>query len=754
MLDEKTRITLKILNSLFNDAGTYTYSIVAPLEDNRHILQHLDDVSNIDRPALTYKMYVNGEFLSEGDVVVTNTVDEFEFYLKSGKSAIANILKSSYLDSDMNGLSWGDNPDGLQGINATAGKIYPEVNFTIFPIATPDEVFNKWDCALNELWGYASTGYVRPPRGTVSTPESKNFSPCVFVHYLMRRIVQGLGVPLLRNDADLIPDFNRVCIFAPRDIPYRTAIFGSRQTGWTYKYSGIDKEYKLWLPHIPASTFLRHLRDSFNLSFYFAPLRHELKIIHVDTIFSEPVVDLTHLYVADSEQPSLPKAGWAFQNSGEGSETMTDAEIEAAFEIHPANDTEDAKAQVDADTSDSKLYFKTADSGRYFSFETIDDNDSITDKLWATSPIEVKFGSITYDASFSTNNPTSFGDEGNGLKEYSVVGTTGNVIIEKFIFDEISGFINRNVVIEYITAKASAPVSMKIDVCTVNSFGVLTVIGSTSIQVSNTDYKEYVYAPDRRGDYVWQWRYIHQHVTISLSKTQVELNEHARLLIQFSVINAPGIAIGMIVDQRDWYEYTPMAAYIDAPENDFHEMNPLSNAYIGDQSSDSEIEERSHGAKMSFVVTRPMNNRFFQMPYADIGAEKEQKEYAMFAARGYINDERNEGVSAPFANPDVLDKYGKDYTSRLTPSVAPELSLRWVGEKGLVKQLFPKTVLWHLHTRRECVKMMKLSVADLVGLDLHNRIKIGNNLYFIDSIDVPIDAKNGLGLSTVTLYAL
>ena len=752
VLDPDIKFTLKILNPLFCDQGTFTHPISAPLEPNRHIFEHADQEDMVGKPAYKFKMYIGGSFFAEGDAVITDTVDQFEFYLKSGKSAIANVLKKSYLDESINQFSWGENPNGLDGINASAGKIYPESPFFIAPIAGRDEIFNKWDSAYNGLLGYTETGYVRPPRGEVKSTDSKNFSPMVYVSYIIRRMIQGMGFVLVRNDSAQLPDFNRIGIFAPKDIPYRTSIWGTRQTGWSYKYSGLDRYFKYWMPHITVSTFIKDLRSRFNLAVYFSPLKAEAKIIHLDKIFDEPVIDLTSRFIEDEAVPPIPNTGVKFENSGESTEVMTNAQIEESFEIHPATNVDDIIAQIEADLTKTKLYFKAADTGRYYTYESVEHNETSIDKFYFTT-FEETLGTTTY-CLFDLVNPTESTE--NPQVEFSATGTSSNVLIKSFVFPVLSGKVNHNLFINDLMLKATASCSVKIQVSAVTSTGIKTILGSETITVDNTEYKEYVYALDPRGEMNWVWIIKQRDITVLLDISETLVSSAIRLLVEVYLVSSPGVTCYMMLDQRFWPDWPIPYAYIDTPSSDIFEMNPIANAEFGNTNDDvdAEVTTFSPSGLVPFLVKKSMNRYYFQMPYADISTEAEQKNWVYVVNRGFITDEMGQGGTAPFASPDVVDRYGKEYVTRLTTNVTPLLSLRWEGEKGLVKQLFRNSVPWILNFRRDVVKRMNLSTDDLNDLDLHNRIKIYNKLYFIYQISVPVNARTGLDVSTVDLITI
>jgi len=739
VLDNKSVLNLKIYNPLFNDMGTFSYPISAPLEPNRAIFEHLDQIDNIKKQSLTFKMWLNGDFFMEGDVVITNTVDRFEFYLKSGKSAIANTLKNSYLDESINGASWGENPDGITTINASAGKIYPESNFTVAPVAGSNEVFNQWDVTKNQLKGYSTDA--------LSILDlTLHFSPMVYVAYLINKIINGLGYSKVRDDSDDIPDFKRISIFSPRKKPYAT-IIGSIDipfyyTGPIYDITTFALQYKHWLPHVTISEFIKDLKDRFNIALYWDTLLYNAEVIHLDKILNEAGDDISHLLVKYDEVPVLSNVGLTFTNPGSDKEIYSTPEVYANYSILPVNSVTDAMLQVKGHKEESFIGFKTPDN-RLWTSKIEDYNDS------STSEFFLRNKGITETKTDS--------DSGN-IYEYSALGTTADVVLKSFKVEMYSGRLINHIYFKNIVIKATAAATLKIKLY-INHVrdggtqgGTITTsegLGSVNVPITNDDFFGDP-VQNMWGD--WVTLPIYKDITFLISRSSRELGSADYLTIDFCISNSPGITMTMAVDDRpDDNVFVLPSVFFDSNISELVEINPLATYIAGNTDYDSEITEISPGGKIPYMVKKWMDYYKFQMPYVDIDLAEKPTDFAYMMTRGFINDEFSQSKYAPFACHDVVDIYGAEYTSRLTVNQSPQMSLRWEAEKGLVNSCFKNTVPWHLLYRRPLKGVFQFSQRDLQR-KLYKPISIKNQTCIISSISVAIDIYGNIKPSTVEMF--
>ena len=723
-LTPKTKIQLTINNPLFNRAGTFTYSISAPKEANLAIFGHVNNEDNLKPVNLPFTLLFHGELFAEGLAVVTNTVDSFEFYLKSGKSAVANLLKSSYLDESINGFSWGENNDGIAGINNSMGKIYPESNFTVTPVATSDTVYNQWDWDLNGLTYYTlAEGQFR--KRLTKDADNYRISPVVFINYLINRMIKGLSLYKHRDDTTLIPDFNRIAIFAPREIVYYKAKWNSGSTSFIYSliYSDLYSQYKNWLPHITLSDFIDELEAKFNLKFYFYPLSNKVDIIHFDTIFSETAIDITHFLVKDDEVPPYTPQGLSFVSQGDATQTYTNSECEAKFEIHDVAGFDDIMPAHKADIL--KEFFRTPD-GRIFSIDTPESDQTISGTYYLSS-INSNYNNGDYRL---ITNETGF--------DYEALSRTAEVNEHKpfipFLFPVTEGKVDSHIFISDAVFSSTKPVTMSITVTTFNIGGAGEIIGKKYFDLDATEFGAQVID-----------------ILIELNNSSKELTSDRRLILHF-YIEPPTETTTVTMKLNGNPNGALTKIEIDGAVERPVELNPLSNAYYGDLSDSDNVTEIEPKGQIPVMYRKRQNRKLFQMPRVDISASDQQTNFAYIMPRGIIPDEMNTGGTAPFSCTDVLDIDGKEYVSRLANPVEPLLSLRFTGEKGTIKQLFPRLVVWYCYSRRPVRKIFKFPSSFLLNQKLSQPFKVKNNEYLISTIAVDLNVDGTIGDSTVDMF--
>jgi len=723
-LAPKTKIQMTINNPLFNRAGTFTYSISAPKEANLAIFGHVNNEDNLKPVNLPFTLFFHGELFAEGLAVVTNTVDNFEFYLKSGKSAVANLLKTNYLDGSINGFSWGENNDGIVGINNSMGKIYPETNFTITPVATSETVYNQWDWEINGLMYYTlASGQFR--KRLTSDVDNYRISPVVFINYLINRMLKGLNLYKYRDDTTLIPDFNRIGIFAPREIIAWKRIKNGKTGAFMYSfvYSDLYSQYKYWLPHISLSDFIDELEAKFNLKFYFHPLSNKVDIIHFDTVFSEAAIDITHFLVKDEEIPPRQALGLAFINQGDAPQTYTNEECAEKFEIHDIASFDDIMAAYEADNT--MEFFRTPD-GRIFGIDTPETDQSISGTYYLSS-IHSNFNNGNYRL---ITNETGFDYE-----SFSVSADANeHKPFASFLFPVTEGKVDSQIFITDALFKSTKPVTMSVTVTTFIIGGVAEIIGKKFfdlIQIEDS--------------------YQITKILIDVNNSSLNLSNDRRLILHF-YIEQPSEAttVTMTVNGNPHGVLTKIV--IDGAVEQPVELNPLSNAYYGDLSDPDYVTEIEPKGQIPVMYRKRQNRKLFQMPRVDISASDQQTNFAYIMPRGIIADEMATGGTAPFSCTDILDIDGKEYVSRLSTPVEPLLSLRYNGEKGTVKQLFPRLVVWYCQSKRSVRKIFKFPSSFLLNQKLSQPFKVKNNEYFISTIAVDLNVDGTIGDSTVDMF--
>ncbi|TAJ13071.1 hypothetical protein DMA11_10420 [Marinilabiliaceae bacterium JC017] len=699
-LPDKCRIPLKIKNPAFNKAGTFSYTFRLPKETNRAILQHADEEDNLQVITHKFQLWLGSEKFMEGECVIKNTASAFECYLKSGKSSVASVLKESYLDEQINGQEWGQNPDGLTGLNTSVQSAFPGCNFVVAPIKTDKKIINEWD----------------PNSNVLASTKEDDVTPFVYIRYLINRITQGLGLLKTRDDFSLYNDFNRLCLISPRIEIYKDK--------FTF--------YKHWMPHITAADLVNDLRDRFNIVAFFNPLMNEVEYVNFDAVFSAPVIDWTNKFIRDEDIPAKEEGGVNFENDGEDEDMLSPEKIEESYELV----TVPTYSGIKEATGHT---FKVTDINRYFKRQTEESDSDMTKVRY------VDTGAFLTHYYNLIDNPDDATDVRSSISPAAGV----EALVAKFIFDEQEGKLKDNVSVYNVELKAdqSGDVELQVKVSLWNrkTSTIEHVLGEKTQTINHTDYRLYDFIVDINESLAWS-HYLNKNGDyLSGTYLVVEFKSYhptaARSVsMRFGYVESVPVPV---------MPYTLVIA--DNHKIRVSEMGAIGNYTKGSAEKPQEYKPKS---KIPFNTTDRCSGFAFQMPDVDPEAKKQQKDFAYSIYRGMITDEVKGEKNAPYCNFDSLDMNMGYYQSRLTYGDTPDLSLRWHGSDGLIQKLWQKTVAWILHTRRPVRKVFQLSVHDLLQVKMWYRIQVDNQFYLVNTISVSVDEKSQLAESTVDMYTL
>ena len=704
-LPTQASIPFKIHNPAFNKLGTLSEYLNLVIEGNRATMQHVEDEANLTEVTQTFVLKLGGEVFTEGDVGVDDTVKSYKSYLKSGKSAIARILKESYLDDSINGESWGEAANGITDINASINGIYPAKQFTVAPVKLDDYTINDWiDGALT----------------TDDIIEGK-VTPMVYVRHLIDRINQACNLLVVRNDWDKFSDFNRLCMFSPR----RSAD----------KLNGL-KLYREWLPHITAADLLKDLEERFNIVAFFSPFGREVAYVHFDDIFTGDIVDWTSKFIRNEKIPPFQEGLTLLKNDGEDEEVLSPREIEEKYQV--------TEVPTYDDLTVTDYAYKVADVGRYFDVKPVEFDNSLTRPLYFDT---LPFGgsAIPYRKLREEVDTGS-----NSLTNSDTGANVDNPILVMF-FPDHKGMILDNVAVHQFEAKVNngdATLVAKVELAqTINgSSVVIEELGKATLELTNsalelkdivvpiTKSAEFESTFDKDDNYMFG-------TYLRVSFYCLSAIAGRSITLKLGNVDAPIPATG----------YTTILA--DAGGVKHRELGVLGTYEHGklDAKKVREVEPKS---KVLFNDEGRSGGYLFQMPKSDIDPKLEQKDYAYTIYRGLINDERNGGKTAPYCNFDVLDNAMKDYQSRVTNGATPDLSLRYHGEKGLARQLHQKRLNWYKLFERPARKVFQLTKNDLQNLKMYDRISVYNKQYVANIISVKAQVNDELSEATVDVFCL
>lgn len=690
-------------NPAFNNSGTFSYPFTMLKERNRALLKHLDSEDNFKEVNLPFKLLVDEELFMEGEVrIIKSNSDNFQLYLKSGKSSAARILKESYLDETINGQSWGDAAGGLTDINNSPNAVYPTNKFVVAPVQLDDYVINDWDPDTNQL----------------SNPDlfTGQLTPMVYGRHIIDRINQAIGLFVPRNDFSLKTDFNRWCIFSPRK-------GNDAANGLT--------SFAEWLPHITAADFLADIQNRFNIIAFFTPLLKEVEYIGFDSILNGAVTDWTRKYISDDDIEAFQKGRMILINDGEDDEILSPQDIENKY------DFTEVASYANVDTAAN---YKVLDVERYFRPEEKDLENDLTQTLYVDNFVSI----------FATRNLVSEPVDHTTTFQNLNSGAGADNFIGAFLFRQFSkGEIFDNIFLDIIEAKRDTGNSLNL-ICRVEIINTITsaieVLGEQSILIDNANYEFYTFDVDLFKTGAWEFIQNDQSNFVAGTILRIAFYSYHPTLT-----GTLSIRFGLLSPTPPLFPYT----YIIPDRTKIYpkEINPISNIDFGDTDAEK-VEEIEPDGKVLFNTTGLSGGYHFQMPKSDIDPELKQADFAHTIYRGKITDERDGTYRAPYCNFDVVDLYMADYQSRLTIGSAPDLSLRWHGATGLAETFWRHRLIWFRNYHRPVRKRLALSLHDIIKLKMYHRYRIDNVTYILNEVGFKIDVNGDISTAEVEMFTV
>jgi len=244
-----TKIGITAMNPYFNEIGAFSYPFTIPYIPNMGILQHAARIQNVTRSfiwdALLYVdgiQILSGEAIAEGDVVD----GAFPIVLRSAKTSFIKLAESL----KMQDLDWGiENTNNMSEWDVRAmrsGTINGTCEYSnyvcapLFNNAAWTEQEGRWFTSdyINKY--DPETGLLIGSTGDRSNTVTYNF----YVRYILKRIIEFLGLTLENDDMSTITDLNRWFLL-------------SLNNAWgTY-----STHYKYAFPSLNVRDFLKVMRE-------------------------------------------------------------------------------------------------------------------------------------------------------------------------------------------------------------------------------------------------------------------------------------------------------------------------------------------------------------------------------------------------------------------------------------------------------------------------------------------------------------
>ena len=234
-----TKIGITAMNPYFAEIGAFSYPFTIPYIPNQGILQHAARIQNVTRTFIwDAVLYVEdiqiliGEAIAQGDVID----DAFPIVLRSAKTSFVKLAETKKLQDLEFGI---ENTDTLTAENVIAMRTgtlhqkYGESNYVCAPF------YN------NKAWTDQEGEWVHPDYINAFDPatsllvdladgKSNTITYNFYVRYILKRIIELLGLTLESDDMSTIPDLNRWFLLS-----FNNA-WGKYNTNYQFSFSQIN----------------------------------------------------------------------------------------------------------------------------------------------------------------------------------------------------------------------------------------------------------------------------------------------------------------------------------------------------------------------------------------------------------------------------------------------------------------------------------------------------------------------------------
>ncbi len=711
-LPENIEFTYKLTNPALTDMGDFSYPITVNYELNKHIFKFPSEGEWIDRE-FEFQLYFGEDRFIVGDVEIINA-DGIEFSLKSGNSAVSNVLNDSFLDDQINGKSWGEETPRPSGYFFGKASSYPNTNYCTPIIQGEDSfIFNQ------EEYFYFTLGLIK-----------NTICPAVYVRYLMNRIVWALGYNKDHDAMEGVEDLNRLYVFAART-------------------PGVNYQYKDWMPHISAMEFLRSIRERFGFFINFDPLTKIASIKSVNHLLSKSSINITAKLVSITSSERYRKKTILLSH-GEFPESEDETNIDdiihkaqystslplpnpALYPYAAEEDDEGLLLRIPQGDSIYRVFKKTKIKGKdkhaYFSKES-PDLDFYGFKTTSTPPDKdeesiVSSSSATPRSYISSN--IYFVARFNISAE--IMSAADDLTILKAIID-----VKKNAGNTKLIVVLGGPYNSHI----VNFNPFNTLIAYTTIDVNNSSFetksilfrvREARMAKQNRGCALWFFSY-HASSANSVS-------------IRFGGTSTSS-GVGSI----------PSHLVLEPTYFEWKEVGKIGNYRLGEK-IDPDEEIKPSGAIMT---NKYLNNLgYFEAPYYPYKSEEKQEKYGFSILRGLVDEptlfdisfDRTSLIFSSFDKKTIdqkafdLNENGSDLS----------LTLRWREPKGIVNSLLSNHLMDRQHKFRPVTALLNFTYFDLITFDITQPVMLNAQRYLFEELSLPI-SNRGIGEITAELVTI
>src|SRR5665647_1617428 len=234
-----TKIGITAMNPYFAEIGAFSYPFTIPYIPNMGILKHAARIQNVTRTFIwDAVLMVDGVQLMRGEAVSEGDVKDgaFPIVLRSAKTSFIKLAETK----KMQDLDWGiENTDTLTAENVIARRTgtlyqkYGESNYVCAPFYNVDawtDQEREWVIPDYINTFDITTGLLVDLENSKSNTITYNF----YVRYILKRIIELLGLTLESDDMSTIPDLNRWFLLS-----FNNA-WGKYNTNYQFSFSQIN----------------------------------------------------------------------------------------------------------------------------------------------------------------------------------------------------------------------------------------------------------------------------------------------------------------------------------------------------------------------------------------------------------------------------------------------------------------------------------------------------------------------------------
>lgn len=298
-LYENTSIPVKLVNPMFNDIGSRTFSFDVPLENLKHF-NHENRIGRINTSPTEgeFKAYFDGHYLFGGMMkVIKVSGNNMNCFFKIKESSFMSSVK----EYDINEL------DGDQFAIGTLEAGYDATHDIDHPYCRLAPVYDFTTSTLRNDFAFSmmpitSTNY--------DNDIICSFNRLVFikVKYLLSLIAKKGGLVLDDTFFKLYPEMQNLCLLVARD------------TGENYT------DHTTNLPDVGVMEFMNHISMTFNITFIVNDADSMLEIVNLDDVLMSKIEnDFTgKLTILEVERENYAGTRFEWKNQDNDS-TLSDA---------------------------------------------------------------------------------------------------------------------------------------------------------------------------------------------------------------------------------------------------------------------------------------------------------------------------------------------------------------------------------------------------------------------------------------------